>query len=111
MRVYKISTNLTDERNKHLVKNITEEDSIFLASLDIKASVDLLDEEDKLTSIMITNVLNIEKLKTYFNKSNIESDIEDITEYFSQESDEDKLNEIIDELTTEDILKTFGVEI
>jgi hypothetical protein len=71
MRVYKISTNLTDEQNKDLVKNISEEDENFLATLDIKVSVDLLDEEDKLTSIMDTNILNIEKLKSYFNKTNI----------------------------------------
>lgn len=111
MRVYKISTNLTNEQNKELVKNIAEEDANFLATLDIKVSVDLLDEEDKLTTVMLTNIITVEKLKTFFNKANIEYDVEDITEYFSTEEDEDVLTPILEELTTEDILKTFGVEI
>lgn len=111
MRVFKISTDLTDEENKNLVKNISEEDSNLLSSLDIKVSVDLLDEEDKLTSVMVTNILNIEKLKTYFTKNNISFEIEDITDDFSQEPDEENKNQILEDLSTEDILKKFGVEI
>jgi hypothetical protein len=111
MRVYKISTNLTDQENKDLVKNISEEDANFLSTLDIKISVDLLDEDDKLTSVMVTNIINIEKLKIYFVKNNITFDVEDITEYFSSEEEEEKLKEILEDLSTEDILKTFGVEI
>jgi hypothetical protein len=111
MRVYKINTNLTDEENKNLVKNISEEDAFFLSALDIKVSVDLLDEEDKLTTIMVTNILNLEKLKTYFVKSNIEFTVEDITEFFSSEEDEEKLLDILEDLTTEDILRNFGIEI
>jgi hypothetical protein len=111
MRVYKISTNLTDQENKDLVKNISEEDANFLSTLDIKVSVDLLDEDDKLTSVMVTNIINIEKLKIYFVKNNITFDVEDITEYFSSEEEEEKLKEILEDLSTEDILKTFGVEI
>jgi hypothetical protein len=110
MRVYKISTNLTNEENKELVRNISEEDSLFLATLDIKVSVDLLDDEDKLTTVMVTNIINLEKLKSYFIKMKIYFDIEDITEEFSKETEEKKLNEFLEELTTEDILKTFGVE-
>jgi hypothetical protein len=111
MRVYKISTNLTNDENKELVRNISEEDSLLLSTLDIKVSVDLLDEEDKLTTIMVINLINLEKLKSYFYKIEIKFDIEDITEEFSKESDEEKLNDFLEELTTEDILKTFGVEI
>ena len=72
MRVYKINTNLTSQQNKEIVKNISKEDVNFLATLDMKVSVDLLDEEDKLTTILVTNLINLEKLKTYFNKTNIE---------------------------------------
>lgn len=111
MRVFKISTELTDEQNKILVKNISEEDSNLLTSLDIKVSVDLLDEEDKLTTIMVTNILNIEKLKTYFSKNNIEFDIEDITEEFSQEENQEINNQILEDLSTEDILKKFGINV
>lgn len=111
MRVYKISTNLTNEQNTELVKNIAEEDANFLATLDIKVSVDLLDEEDKLTTIMVANIITVEKLKTFFLKSLIEYDVEDVTEFFSGEEDEDLLTKYLEDLTTEDILKTFGVEI
>ena len=71
MRVYKISTNLTNDENKELVRNISEEDSLLLSTLDIKVSVDLLDEEDKLTTIMVINLINLEKLKSYFYKIEI----------------------------------------
>lgn len=111
MRVFKISTDLTDEQNKILVKNISEEDSTLLTSLDIKVSVDLLDEEDKLTTIIVTNILNIEKLKTYFSKNNIGFDIEDITEEFSQEENQEINNQILEDLSTEDILKKFGINV
>ena len=70
-----------------------------------------IDEEDKLTTIMVTNILNVEKLKTYFNKANIEFDVEDITENFSSEEDEEVLTKFLENLTAEDIMKTFGVEI
>ena len=60
---------------------------------------------------MVTNVINLEKLKTYFIGKNIEFTIDDITEYFSQEEDVDKLDEILQDITTEDILKLFGIEI
>ena len=111
MRVATIDVIPEAPSNKDLVKNISEEDANFLATLDIKLSVDLLDEEDKLTTIMVTNILNVEKLKTYFNKANIEFDVEDITENFSSEEDEEVLTKFLENLTAEDIMKTFGVEI
>jgi hypothetical protein len=111
MRVFKIDTELTDSENKALVKNISEDDANFLSSLDIKVSVDLLDENDKLTTIMVTNILNLEKLKTYFTRSNIECQIEDITQHFTGEQDENVVTKILEDLTYQDILKSFGVEI
>jgi len=111
MRVYKIDTDVTNEQNSLLVKNISEEDANMLSTLDIKVSVDLLDDEDKLTSIMVTNILNLEKLKSYFSKNNISFEIEDITEEFTQETDEETLNEILEDISSEDILKKFGIEI
>lgn len=111
MRVYKINTNLTDKQNKNLIKNMSDEDANFFTSLDIKVSVDLLDENENITSVMVTNVINLEKLKTYFISKNIEFTVDDITEYFSQEEDEDNLKEILADITSEDILKLFGIEI
>jgi hypothetical protein len=101
MRVYKIETNLTNKENNNLLKNISDEDANILSSLDIKVSVDLLDESDKLTTIMVTNILNLEKLKEFFNRNNILTDIEDITDEFTN----------IDELDQNDILQKFGIEV
>ena len=101
MRVYKIETNLTHKENINLLKNISDEDSNILSGLDINVSVDLLDEYDKLTTIMVTNILSLEKLKNFFNRNNILTEIEDITDEFTN----------IDELDQNDILQKFGIEV
>jgi hypothetical protein len=101
MRVYKIETNLTNKENINLLKNISDEDSNILSGLDINVSVDLLDEYDKLTTIMVTNILSLEKLKNFFNRNNILTEIEDITDEFDN----------VDELDQYDILQKFGIEV
>lgn len=111
MRVYKIDTNLTDSQNKNLLKGISDEDANFLTTLDIKVSVDLLNEEDELTTVMVCNVLNLEKLKTFLVKNKIQFEIEDITLEFTNETDDDKITEILEGLTTEIILAKFGIEV
>ncbi len=111
MRVYKLDTNLTDSQNRELLKNLSEEDSKFLTTLDMKVSVDLLNEEDELTTIMVCNVINLEKLKTFLTKNEISFDVEDITEEFTSETEEEKIFEVLEELSTEEILKKFGLEV
>ena len=111
MRVYKIDTNLTDKQNKELLKNLSEEDANFLATLDMKTSVDLLNEDDELTTVTICNVLNLEKLKTFLVKNEITFEVEDITSEFTQEKDDEKIVEILEEITSEDILTKFGIEV
>jgi hypothetical protein len=111
MRVYKLDTNLTDSQNRELLKSLSEEDSKFLTTLDMKVSVDLLNEEDELTTIMVCNVINLEKLKTFLTKNEISFDVEDITEEFTSETEEEKIFEVLEELSTEEILKKFGLEV
>jgi hypothetical protein len=111
MRIYKLETNLTDKQNRELLKNLSEEDANFLAALDMKTSVDLLNEDDEITTVMVCNLISLEKLKTFLVKNEITFDIEDITEEFTQETDDEKLIEILEEITTEDILTKFGIEI
>lgn len=111
MRIYKIDTNLTDKQNKDLLKNLSEEDANFLATLDMKTSVDLLNEDDELTTVMVCNLINLEKLKTFLVKNEITFEIEDITSEFTQETDDEKLVAILEEVTTEDILTKFGIEV
>lgn len=111
MRVYKLDTNLTDKQNKELLKNLSEEDANFLATLDMKASVDLLNEDDELTTVMVCNLINLEKLKTFLVKNEINFEIEDITSEFTSETEDEKLVEILEEITTEEILTKFGIEV
>ena len=111
MRVYKIDTNLTDKQNKELLNNLSEEDANFLATLDMKTSVDLLNEDDELTTVMVCNLINLEKLKAFLVKNKITFEIEDITSEFTQETDDEKLVTILEEVTTEDILTKFGIEV
>lgn len=111
MRVYKLSTKLTDEENRKLVLNLSDEETKYLSTLDMSVSVDLLDEDNLLTTVMITNLINLEKIKSFLNNHSVEFEVEDITEAFSSEEDEDKLKEFLEDLTQDDILKTFGIEI
>jgi len=99
MRVYKIETNLTSEKNNDLLKNISEEDSLILRSLDISVLVDLLDENDNLTTVMVIDILNLEKLKEYFNRVGVQYDIEDISDEF----------EDISNINKDIILNKFGL--
>jgi hypothetical protein len=111
MRVYKLSTKLTDEENRKLVLNLSDEETKYLSTLDMSVSVDLLDEDNLLTTVMITNLINLEKIKSFLNNHSVEFEVEDITEAFSSEEDADKLKEFLEDLTQDDILKTFGIEI
>lgn len=111
MRVYKLSTNLTDEENRNLVLNLSDEETKTLSTLDMSVSVDLLDEDNRLTTVMVSNLINLEKIKSFLNNHSVEFEVEDITEAFSDEKDEETLKEILESLTQDDILKTFGVEI
>lgn len=111
MRIYKLDTNLTDNQNRDLLKNLSEEDANFLSTLDMKASVDLLNEDNEITTVMVCNLINLEKLKSFLVKSEINFEIEDITSEFTIETDDEKLVEILEEITTEDILMKFGIEV
>lgn len=111
MRIYKLDTNLTDKQNKDLLKSLSDEDANFLATLDMKTSVDLLNEDDEITTVMVCNVINLEKIKTFLFKNEIKFEIEDITLEFTSETEDEKLIEVLEEITTEDILTKFGIEI
>jgi hypothetical protein len=109
-KVWKLRTNLTDDQNKQIIKNISQEDSNLLSSLDISVSVDLLDEMDMLHTVMVANIITVEKLKLYLNRLDIEYDFEDITEIFIEGIENEKIEEVLSELTTELVLQKFGIE-
>jgi hypothetical protein len=98
-RVYVITTDLTVEDNKKLSTNLSEKDQQIMLDLDLKLSVDLVNQEDKITSVIICNQLNLEKMKDFFKKNNVNFTIDDATELFTSEGIE------IEELVEEDIVE------
>jgi hypothetical protein len=110
-RLYKIETNLTNQQNNELLKNTSDEDQKYLTSLDIKVAVDLVNEQDFIETFMVINEINLEKLKVYFKKQNIKYDIQDITDYFIEDSEIEDISKFLEELTSDDIFKKLGIEI
>ena len=98
-RVYVITTDLTVEANKDLTKNLSEKDQQIMLDLDLKLSVDLVNDEDKITSVIICNQLNLEKMKDFFKNINVNFTIDDATDLFTTEESE------VDELIEEDIVE------
>lgn len=94
-RVYVITTDLTVEANKELTKNLSEKDQQIMLELDLKLSVDLVNEEDKITSVIICNQLNLEKMKDFFKNINVNFTIDDATDFFIK--DESSVDELIEE--------------
>ena len=100
-KVWKIKTNLTEEQNKKFVSELTPDDQNLMAGLDLDLSIDLL-EENTITSFMICNDLNLEKIKSLMFKYGVEFEVEDETEFFTGD------NVTVDELTDEYIYGKIG---
>ena len=98
-RVYLINTNLTEESNKDLTKNLSEKDQQIMLDLDLKLSVDLVNENNFITSVVVCNQINLEKMKEFFKSNNVEVDIQDATDLFVTENTE------VDDLIEEDIVE------
>ena len=98
-RVYLINTNLTEETNKNLNNNLSEKDQQTMLDLDLKLSVDLVNENNLITSVVICNQINLEKMKEFFKNNNVDVDIQDATDLFVNE------NKDIEDLIEEDIVE------
>ena len=93
--VWIITTDLTENQNKNLIKNLSDDDQKIMSELDLKISVDLIDDEDHITSVMVCNQIDIEKIKDFLTRNNVKWDVEDGTNLF----------ENIEELTEENIIE------
>jgi hypothetical protein len=93
--VWIITTDLTENQNKKLIKNLSEDDQKIMSELDLKISVDLIDEEDHITSVMVCNKIDIEKIKEFLTRNNVKWGVEDGTNLF----------ENIEELTEDNIIE------
>jgi hypothetical protein len=99
-KVWKIKTNLTEDENKKLMSSMTDEDHDLMMSLDLDLSVDVL-EDDKITSFMVCNDLNLEKIKSVLFKYNVVFEVVDTTDFFV--SDQVTIDELSDDYIYEKI--------
>ena len=99
-KVWKVKTNLTQDENKKLMSSMTDEDHDLMMSLDLDLSVDVL-EDDKITSFMVCNELNLEKIKSVLFKYNVEFEAVDTTDFFV--NDEVTIDELSDDYIYEKI--------
>ena len=99
-KVWKVKTNLTEDENKKMMSSMTDEDHDLMMSLDLDISVDVL-EDDKITSFMVCNELNLEKIKSVLFKYNVEFEAVDTTDFFV--NDEVTIDELSDDYIYEKI--------
>lgn len=102
-RVWIIDTNLTEKTNKELSKNLTEKDQSIMLDLDLKLSVDLVNENNFITSVVVCNQLNIEKLKDFFKNNNVIFEIQDSTDLFT--NNDTKVDDLIEDDIVEKMCK------
>ena len=101
-KVWKITTNLTEEENKQLMSKMTEEEHELMTTLELSLSVDVI-EEETITSFVVCNELNLEKLKSVLINHDVKFTIDDTTEFFVSE----EVN--IDDLSDEYIYEKLGI--
>jgi len=92
-KVWKITTNLTEEQNKQLASKMTEEEHELMSTLELKLSIDVI-ENETITSFVVCNELNLEKLKSVLINHEVEFRVDDTTEFFI--NDEVGIDEISD---------------
>jgi|LauGreDrversion4_2_1035121.scaffolds.fasta_scaffold07779_8 hypothetical protein len=101
-KVWKIKTNLTEQENKQLLSKMSEDDHELMTTLELKLSVDVI-ENETITSFVICNELNLEKLKSLLLTHNVEFSVEDTTEFFITEEVS------VDELSDDYIYEKLGI--
>lgn len=101
-KIFEIKTNLTVQKNSEFIQNLNEEDRAQILDLDLDLGVDVV-KEDLITSYIICNDLNIEKMKEVLKKHQIEHEVSDVTSQLVSDA------KTIEEITGEDILQKFDV--
>lgn len=99
-KIFEVSTNLTVQKNTEFIKNLNEEDRHEILSLDLALGVDIV-KEDIITSYIVCNDLNMEKMKEVLKKHEIEYEISDVTSQVVSDA------KPIDQILEEDILLIF----
>ena len=99
-KIFEVCTNLTVQKNSEFIQSLNEEDRQQILDLDLDLGVDVV-KEVIITSYIICNDLNIEKMKEVLKKHEIEYEVTDVTSQVVSEA------KPIDQILEEDILKRF----
>jgi len=99
-KIFEVKTNLTTQKNSEFIQNLNEEDRQQILDLELDLGVDVV-KEDIITSYIICNDLNIEKMKDVLRKHEIEYEVSDVTSQVVSDA------KPIDKILEEDILKRF----
>lgn len=99
-KIFEVCTNLTVQKNLDFIQNLNEEDRKQILNLDLDLGVDVV-KEDIITSYIICNDLNMEKMKEVLKKHEIEYEVSDVTSQVISDA------KPIDQILEKDILLIF----
>jgi hypothetical protein len=99
-KIFEVCTNLTVQKNLDFIQSLNEEDRKQILDLDLDLGVDVV-KEDIITSYIICNDLNMEKMKEVLKKHEIEYEVSDVTSQVISDA------KPIDQILEEDILLIF----
>jgi hypothetical protein len=99
-KIFEVCTNLTVQKNLDFIQSLNEEDRKQILNLDLDLGVDVV-KEDIITSYIICNDLNMEKMKEVLKKHEIEYEVSDVTSQVISDA------KPIDQILEEDILLIF----
>ena len=99
-KIFEVCTNLTVQKNLDFIQSLNEEDRKQILNLDLDLGVDVV-KEDIITSYIICNDLNMEKMKEVLKKHEIEYEVSDVTSQVVSDA------KPIDKILEEDILLIF----
>jgi hypothetical protein len=100
-KIFEVCTNLTIQKNTEFIQSLNDEDREQILNLDLDLGVDVV-KEDIITSYIICNDLNIEKMKEVLKKHEIEYEVSDVTSQVVSDA------KPIDQILEEDILLIFN---
>lgn len=101
-KIFEVRTNLTVQKNMDFIKGMTEEDRQQILELDLRMGVDLV-KEDIITSYLVCDDINIEKMKEVLKKHLIEYEISDVTDQVVADG------KTIEQITEKDIFEKFDL--
>jgi hypothetical protein len=99
-KIFEIATDLTVQRNSEFIQSLNEEDRQEILDLDLNLGVDIV-KEDLITSYIVCDDINIEKMKEVLKKHEVKFEISDVTSQVVSDA------KPIDQILEEDIILIF----